>query len=337
MASVRLMKGRGTWFPAAKLLLAGLLSACGGGGSGGGGSALPPPSGGPTPTPPPSFGVAGILTDADTGAALGGATVTLGALPNATTCNRAQTDTFNACGAPTAPVLITATNASGQFSLALAAGGTYMLAIAAPSYATFHRVVSASPAGRLATAIITAQITHLTADEIAWLADFNNRRATISLPHSFPNLAVDEYAERQARRWAADVAAGITQYGDAGWTSYANAYGASPGAMYIVGAIGDLVPPPQGQWSTADGAWFAEKANCPGGNWQTCQFASNTGHYIEASNTSDVWVGLGESLTSFNYPPFGQQYAYGVMIIGNNAGPGPPSNRIVTSLARLRH
>jgi len=99
MASVRLMKGRGTWFPAAKLLLAGLLSACGGGGSGGGGSALPPPSGGPTPTPPPSFGVAGILTDADTGAALGGATVTLGALPNATTCNRAQTDTFNACGA----------------------------------------------------------------------------------------------------------------------------------------------------------------------------------------------------------------------------------------------
>jgi len=303
------------------LVFSAMLTACGGGG--GSGTGLPPGGRGATPTPP-IYMVAGAITDTNSGGPLAGATVTIGPVPNNATCNAAQTDALNVCGTPGAPLATTTTTSTGTYILTLASAGTYMVAVFANGHATLHRTIVVNGA----TSVLCS-ITRLTADEIAWLADFNNKRATISFPHSFPNLKVDEYAERQARRWAADVAAGITKYGDAGYAPYGAAYVASPGAMYVVGGILDLVPPPGGQWLTADNGWFAEKANCPNGNWQMCTFAENTGHYIEASNTSDVWVGLGASLTSFNYPPFGQQYAYNVMIIGNNAGPGPPSNRVV--------
>jgi len=310
----------------AALVLASLFTACGGGG--GGGSALPPPGnpGGCSrvescPTPPPQqFVVSGVVTDSNKGAPLSGATITMGAVPNNTACNQAQTDILNVCGTPVAPTVSASSGENGAYSLNAGAAGTYMLTIAMSNYATLHRTVTVN----VGLNTISGSLSHLSADEIAWLADINTSRATISYPHSFPNLQIDEYAERQARAWAADVAAGITQYGDPGYAKYGQAYSTSPGAMYAPAGVEAAIPPPGRQWKTADAQWFGEKVNCPSENWQTCTFASNTGHYILLSSTSDVWLGLGESATSFILGNFGPQFAYDAMII-EAPGAAPPS------------
>jgi hypothetical protein len=66
---------------------------------------------------------------------------------------------------------------------------------------------------------------------------------------------------------------------------------------------------------------MAEKANCPSGNWQTCTFASNTGHYINISNTDTVWVGVGESRIA---PSTGYTF-YDAMLVDNLGETGPAS------------
>ncbi|MBV8726719.1 MAG: hypothetical protein JO233_02955 [Candidatus Eremiobacteraeota bacterium] len=294
-----------------------LLAACGGGGGGGGGGSLPPPGGGG------SVIVSGTITDTATHAVLHGATIVIGQLPSSG-CAATQTDTSNPCGVPAAPTTGTTTDSNGHFSITLTSGGTFMLTVADGGYATLRRTVVVGTTNVDAS----GSISHLSADEIAWLADINAKRTTISVPRSFANLTIDEYAERQARKWAADVAAGITQYGDNGYGPYGAAYAASPGAIYQAAGVLAAVPPPGGQWNTAEGQWFGEKANCPNGNWQTCTFAANTGHYILLSDTVDVWLGLGESSQAGNLPGFGLQYFYNAMII-QASGTGLPLRRVL--------
>jgi hypothetical protein len=226
------------------------------------------------------------------------------------------------CGVPASPLPTVTTSSTGAFSVAVPTTGTYMLTIAKDAtYATLHRTVAAA-AG--ATSVGTVKITALSTDEQAWLTDVNNQRATVSVPVSFANLIIDEYAEEQARQWATDVAAGKTAYGDAGYAPYQAAYAASAGAIY--GAAGDLAEQPTASaYLSPDAQWFGEKSNCPSGNWQTCTFAGNTGHYINASNTQNVWIGLGESASSFAVTGFPNQWAYNLMIVQNVSAPGPAS------------
>jgi hypothetical protein len=77
---------------------------------------------------------------------------------------------------------------------------------------------------------------------------------------------------------------------------------------------------------------MAEKANCPGGNWQTCTYAGTTGHYINISNTNTVWIGMGESATSYVNGIFGTQWAYDMLLIENVSSAGPASIRRVAPL-----
>jgi hypothetical protein len=271
------------------------------------------------------------MTDFTSGAPLVGLTVTVGPTPNARTCNAAQTQTLNVCGTVASTTASSTTNASGYFSLNLPAG-TYMLVVGPTngSYATLHRTVTIT----LGTpnALGTVKLTALDALHQAWLADFNNQRATVSMPTSFANLQVDEYAQEQANQWASDVANGVTTYGDAGYVPYQAAYGNAPGAMY--GATGVLAETGSAftngfETTTVDDWWMSEKTNgCASysGNWQTCPFAETTGHYINISNTQNVWVGLSESAMS--NPIDG--YSADVMIVGNAASAGPASLRRVT-------
>jgi len=268
------------------------------------------------------------MTDFTSGAPLAGLTVTVGPTPNASTCNASQTQALNVCGTVASTTASTTTNASGAFSLNVPAG-TYMLVVGPTndSYATLHRTVTVAVG--TATALGPIKLTALSSAVQAWLADVNNQRATVSTPTSFANLQVDEFAQEQANQWASDVANGVTTYGDAQYQPYQSAYADEPGAMY--GATGVLAV---GQYSMTesteasdliadDTGWMSEKTNgCASysGNWQTCPFGGTTGHYINISNTQNVWVGLGTTSTD-NVTLGG--YPTDVMIVQNYGSIGP--------------
>jgi hypothetical protein len=181
------------------------------------------------------------------------------------------------------------------------------------TYATLHRTITATSSG---LALGTVKIAALTTDEQAWLVDVNHQRATVSFPTSFANLSIDEYAEEQARAEVAAIVSGAQPYGDATEALFANNYAAEPGAMYGATGVAALITLPN-LYIDADNGWMGEKANCTGGNWQTCPFAENTGHYINLSNTANVWIGVGESNESFNYASLGQAWAYAAIPIIN--------------------
>ncbi len=317
-----------------------VFAACGGGG--GGGSS---PGGGPTvvPTAGPTTGatatptaaalsVSGTAQEYTSGAALGGFTVTVGQVPNAATCLNGEATNSMPCGIPASPLPTVTTSATGAFSIAVPTAGTYMLTIGKDAtYATLHRTITVVAGTPLALG--TVKIAALSADEQAWVADVNTQRATVSTPVSFANLAVDEYAEEQARAVASAIASGAQPYGDSTGDIYGGLIASSPGALYgsFNGAL-DLVPTASA-YLQADGIWMAEKNNCVGGNWQTCTFASNTGHYINISNTNDVWVGVGESTMSFSDPPYGYEWVYALFFPSNGAGASPAQAVRATTLA----
>ena len=190
------------------------------------------------------------------------------------------------------------------------------------TFATLHRTITVAATG---LALSTVKITSLSSDEQAWLVDLNNQRATVSVPVSFANLVVDEYAEEAARAEANAIATGAQPYGDATEVLYAGVYAAQPGAMYA--ASGVLTGAGStGAFATADTAWMSEKVNCASGNWMTCTFSQSTGHYINISNTQNVWVGLGESATPQNLNGANAWY-YDLIIPTNYQSSYPASTR----------
>jgi hypothetical protein len=250
-------------------LLVATIAGCGGGSGGsspGGGSSVIP-----TPTPTPSsasvpLAISGTATEFTSGTALSGFTVVVGQLPNAQTCNAMQTASTNACGAVVSPQPAVSTSASGSFSVTVPTAGTYMLTISnGASYATLHRTVTVTT-GLLGLG--TVKVAALSADEQAWVADLNAQRATVSVPVSFGNLVVDEYAEEQARAEVAAIVSGAQPYGDPTESLFTGYYAAMPGAMYAAGGVAALRVSASAYLS-ADAVWMAEKATCPSENWQT--------------------------------------------------------------------
>ena len=153
-------------------------------------------------------------------------------------------------------------------------------------------------------------------------------------------MIVDEYAQEEAQRWADDVGSGATVYSDAAYGPYQLAYQQQhAGSMY--GATGVLAvtgPAFSGGVIQNDSGWMAEKTDPTECNqapynqsWQTCPHNLG-GHYINISNTQDVWVGLAEA-TSQNATLGG--YPTDVMIIQNTGSLGPASvNRVALSALR---
>jgi hypothetical protein len=311
---------------AGAVVLATLLAACGGG-SGGSNPGVVPTS--PTSTPAPAVQtLSGTVVDFAAGTPLAGFTVTVGTAPSVSSCLAAQTASSQPCGVPASTLPTVTTAADGTFSVTVPSAGNYMLQIAKDTaHATLHRIVGVIGA----TAIGSVKITALSSDEQAWLTDVNAQRATVSVPTSFANLVVDEYAEEQARADAAslltsaynDPTTGIPN-GDNAARAYGALYAAMPGAMYGTAGVTSLNTLGQlGAFVGADNAWMSEKATCSGGNWQTCTFAANTGHYINVSNTQDVWIGMGETAGVDSHG-----YSYYVMLIPQStATAGPASAR----------
>jgi Carboxypeptidase regulatory-like domain len=275
----------------------------------------------PTPVPtatPASVSFSGTVRDFASNAPLAGMTVSVGGVPAAASCFTGQSNTAQPCALPVSPVSTT-TAADGSFSLSGLSSGTVLVTVgpADGSYATLHRTVALAAGANT----LTVKLTALSSSYRSWLADLNAQRMHVATPSSYGNLIVDEYAQEQAQKWADDVAAGTTAYGDAGYAAYQSAYASQPGALYAATGVLAVTGPgfPQGVITTDDG-WMSEKANCPGGDWSACAFGPTTGHYINLSNKRDVFVGLGESAAQ-NASLGG--YLTDVMIVQNGAGPAP--------------
>jgi hypothetical protein len=302
---------------AGAVALATLLAACGGGGGGSNPGVVPTS---PTSTPAPTVQtLSGTVVDFAAGTPLAGFTVTVGTAPSVSSCLAAQTASSQPCGVPASPLPTVTTAADGTFSVTVPSAGNYMLQIAKDTaHATLHRIVGVNGA----TAIGSVKITALSSDEQAWLADVNSQRATVSVPTSFANLVVDEYAEEQARAEVASVLAGTDAYGDPTQSKFAGLYAAMPGAMYAAAGVANANFAGQlSAYVSSDSSWMSEKSTCSGGNWQTCTFATNTSHYINISNTQDVWVGMGETASA---DAQGRSY-YAMLMPQNTATAGPAS------------
>jgi hypothetical protein len=182
------------------------------------------------------------------------------------------------------------------------------------TYATLHRTVSVSATG---ASLGMIRIAALSPDEQAWVMDVNKQRATVSVPASYPNLTVDEYAEEQARAEVAAIVSGTQPYGDPTEAMYDQLYGSQPGSMYGPASVAALIGSAN-SYLQADISWMSEQQNCANENWQTCAFAGNTGHYINISNSADVWVGMGESATSYIDAPYGAEWAYAMILPQSN-------------------
>jgi hypothetical protein len=256
----------------------------------------------------------GTAVELVSGAALAGLTVTVGTAPNIGTCSAAQTSSANPCGVPAGTTTTTTTAADGTFTMTIPAGISMLTIGKDTTFATLHRKVnSASPA------LGTVKIAALSADEQAWLVDINTVRAAISVPASFANLTVDEFAEEQARTEANAVGNGTAVFGDVTESAYLTLYGAMPNLVYAsagsvqavqhdplgfsitygTAPIQSTLPATAHGYQGADAAWmYGEIGNCPGNNWKSCTFGATNGHYINLANTLDVWAGLGESTVS---------------------------------------
>lgn len=259
---------------------------------------------------PTTSGASGTLTELASNAPIGGATITIGQQPSSGLC-----DGWVQCGVPILPVADVATSTNGSFTLPALLDGQYFLTVAvdanpsvSQTYAILHRNVSVVD-GTLVLG--TIHLAKLSSTESQWLRDLNERRSAVSYPATGA-VVIDEYAQEQARQWATDVDAGKTQYTDAGYAPYQQAYASAPGAIgSAAGALDGNTT-----WQHAESAWFAEKANCPDGNWTTCTFADDTGHYINLSENDDVWAGIGEGAAAApSSTGIGGFYPYDVMVI----------------------
>jgi hypothetical protein len=298
-------------------------------GCGGGGGSSPQPVA-PTATPTPSYTLTGSVVAYEDGVTpRAGFTVTFGTFPNYPTCNLAQTSasTVSPCAVPGSVIATTTTDSNGHFTLPGLAAPNGMLMIGKDgTYATLHRGIYFTQSG--ITDLGKINIAALTVDEQAQLADYNQRRATISFPTSYPDQVVDEYAQELVRQWAQAVASGAIPFDDPSVTT-TSGYIERPGALFQFTNNITSVGATAFGWLDANTGWFSEKAVCPGGDWLTCPFSKGTGHYIYVSRTDSAFIGISGSKP--NSIPLSQSngipgvYAYGVIIILNvQAGQGSP-------------
>lgn len=244
----------------------------------------------PTPTSTPVYKVSGTIRELSSRAALAGATIRIGGQPPSSCIG------WLGCGNPQEPSISATSAPDGSFAISGLAPNTYFMEVSldpnqitGQTYAVLHQLVAVPFADLM---IGEVSVSKLSTDESAWILKLNSERGTISFPATKP-IVIDEFAQVQARAEAEAVASGAFPYGDATESIFVKRYAATSGVVNqgIAGGVAALTD----TYSHAEDAYFAEKKNCPNGNWQTCTFAANTGHYLNLSTDTMFAVGLGES------------------------------------------
>ncbi|MGZ3527858.1 MAG: CAP domain-containing protein [Vulcanimicrobiaceae bacterium] len=252
---------------------------------GGGGSGTPAPGSssspapGTTPTPiPTGYFATGYVHDFDSGAAIAGAKVVIEpqVVPG-------STPPPNATASAT-------TAADGSFTVTSLLPGSNYLEVFENGYATLHEKFNItsfdSPVG-------TVNLTRLTSDQLAWLAQVNTDRAH----YNASPLVFDEILEEGARHWAGYMSAN-------GWyqthcppsdpsCQNAVAYEQTHGGTYTsTGSNIDAKQPPS-TWQNAEADFMAQANNCPPPvNPSTCPTTTTTQQFLNLVNNGFIWIGL---------------------------------------------
>lgn len=286
------------------------LSGCGGGGSAGGGTGTIPvvnPTATPTPTPTPAPTVApdvrGIAVDDTWGQPIAGATVIVSQ----------NTAIVGATPPPpsASPWPMATTAPDGSFDVKNVPPSTWdmnfdFIAAGYPDYpnaqwveifshdghVAYHGIYTISTSGT--TSLGKIAIALPTTTDNAWLAGINHDRAYVGTPAVTTPLAFDSVTLETARYWAEEEASvGFFAHqcpssatSCVGFWLWATEHHSLPDSQNIAFFFSD--------WTVAEAQFMAEQANCPGGNWQTCTSAENTGHYIDIMSASN-WAGVGEA------------------------------------------
>ncbi|GAC1422267.1 MAG: hypothetical protein NVSMB64_30750 [Candidatus Velthaea sp.] len=193
---------------------------------------------------------------------------------------------------PQALTYTATTDTSGAYTIVIPNGTYFVTAsidanpLVTQTYGILHRNMAVSGATTL-----NVSLTKLAADEQGWLAQLNKDRANISFPATTATV-IDEYAQETARAEVAATANGTYSVSDATEVQFNQQYQAMPGVgTWQVLSVAGV----SNTYQNMEGAFMAEKGNCPGGNWQTCTYATNTAHYKNLSPFNLTWIGLAES------------------------------------------
>lgn len=290
-------------------------------------SATPKPSPSPTvkptpkPTPTPKVGtLSGTVADITSGAPLDGVTVTLGEEPAPATCLAKQTQTLNPCGVAAKIIATTKTTSTGAFTLPAEPNGSYMLTIGNPivlsptaaNHATLHRWITLTGG---ANAYGTATLTSLDyGTVVVVLHNYNNDRLPwTTVPSSFANMTIDEYAQEQAAAAVAAQTSAGAVLTDAG--TFSSTYAASPGAFYNVKGFGYSGTSATDYQNSVVVPLFAGNTYCS--FWPTCTPPAGHLDFPAAASTRDVWMGMGLPA------PGATSFYYSLIIVWNNFGTQP--------------
>ncbi|HEV8022847.1 MAG TPA: carboxypeptidase regulatory-like domain-containing protein, partial [Candidatus Lustribacter sp.] len=250
------------------------LCACGGGGSA---PATPPAPAAPSASTPAD--VTGNVVDDVTGQPITGATVYISeaaaiAGPSATTAGDGSFDVKNV-----APSSWTVNFAYAGAGYPVFADAQWVNVFPADGHAAFHALRSIAPSGTTRLGTLTLALPSAT--DTAWLAQINADRATGTPPVNAP-LIFDSITLQTARYWAQQMLLGgffahtcpAAPTTCVAFSLYETQNGSPPSSQNIYEQTTG------GAWQSAEAAFIAEAANCPGGDWQTCTFGETTGHYI---------------------------------------------------------
>ena len=260
----------------------------------------PSPTPTPTPTPTPLPAVVGVAVDDVSGLPIAGATVIIsgnvsigGATPPPPTAfPTATTGPDGKFLVKNVPPTFTGTG----FAYVGAGYPDYpnsqwIQIFSADGHAAYHGLWTVKPVGT--TDLGNVAIALPTATDIAWLAKINSDRATVGTPAVTTPLTLDSVTLQTARYWAGQMATngfykhqcGTGAVGCQEFWLYETQHHSMPSSQNIdYGYFGTYLD--------AESQFMAEIANCPGGNWMTCPFAENTGHYTDIMGAS-YWVGVG--------------------------------------------
>jgi len=223
--------------------------------------------------------VSGTVLELGTGVPIAGAIVTVGSLPDVNTCVG-----YEGCGHPVGTLHTAKSNSHGIFTIKGASIGEVFLQISKSGFAVLHaRIALHDTANQLGSKRIAA----LRPDEIQAIDLLNHYRTTVSKPRTLGNLVVDEYALEYIRKFEDEIQEGKLSYGDPVYSAPADGnFGFETG-----GIEAGSQNSPKGEME----GYFGEKQFCPNGNWKTCPYSETTGHYIQGSDSNDVWATPGRT------------------------------------------
>jgi len=286
------------------------FTACGSGGGGSSSSSatsITPPvvtsSPVPTPTPTPMPDAKGIAVDDTTGQPIAGATIVISqqtVIAGATAPPSGSKPWPSATSAPDGSFDVQNVPRSLQtfdFSFVGARFPMYpnyqWIQIFSPDgHASYHGIWTINPSGT--TDLGKIGIAMPTADETAWLTKLNLDRSTVGTPAVTVPLILDSVTLQTARYWAQEMAA------EGFYAHQCPAASTTCTAFWLYGTQHHSLPDSQNidygtlptMWPTAESQFMVEQANCVNGNWLTCTYAENTGHYINIMSATR-WVGFG--------------------------------------------